>query len=199
MEGGFNRHPAWQVRRQRLDPYVLRLPLYSVENRLLGSQGMPARVSTESTAHLSQRLWTEFSGMTDNAKRKGLGGQKRYYYVFSIGTESEHRGKGENYPSPSNAQLADHQIGLAKAIMHYHQEKAKSENLPIWLEATTESSRHLYLSMGFQEVEQITLGKGKVDAEATVRPGGPGVTLYAMVWWPKSASVGSLGPSIEAP
>lgn len=32
--------------------------------------------------------------MTDNAKREGLRGQKRYYYVFSIGTEYEHRGKG---------------------------------------------------------------------------------------------------------
>jgi ribosomal protein S18 acetylase RimI-like enzyme len=32
--------------------------------------------------------------MTDSAKRKGLRGQKRYYYVFSIGTEREHRGKG---------------------------------------------------------------------------------------------------------
>src|SRR3954471_12732932 len=32
--------------------------------------------------------------MTDNAKRKGLHGQKRYYYVFSLGTEHEHRGKG---------------------------------------------------------------------------------------------------------
>lgn len=42
-----------------------------------------------------QRLWFEFSGMTDNAKRKGLRGQKKYYYIFSIGTEVEHRGKGE--------------------------------------------------------------------------------------------------------
>lgn len=41
-----------------------------------------------------QRLWTEFSGMTDNAKRVGLGDQIRYYYVFSIGTERAHRGKG---------------------------------------------------------------------------------------------------------
>lgn len=32
--------------------------------------------------------------MTDNAKKKGLHGQKRYYYIFSIGTEPEHRGKG---------------------------------------------------------------------------------------------------------
>ncbi|KAJ5132074.1 Acyl-CoA N-acyltransferase [Penicillium atrosanguineum] len=127
-----------------------------------------------------KRLWTEFSGMTDNAKRKGLGGQKRYYYVFSIGTEYEHRGKG-----------------LAKAIMHYHQEKARAENLPIWLEATTETSRLLYLSMGFQEIEKLYLGKGKVAADATIQPGGPGITLYAMVWWPKPSNLGS-GPEQAA-
>jgi hypothetical protein len=34
--------------------------------------------------------------MTDNAKKIGLRGQKRYYYIFSIGTEAEHRGKGRN-------------------------------------------------------------------------------------------------------
>ena len=74
--------------------------------------------------------------------------------------------------------------------MRYHQEKAQAENLPIWLEATTENSRLLYLSMGFQEVEELYLGKGKVAADATVQPGGPGVTLYAMVWWPKSSNRG---------
>ncbi|KAJ5591474.1 uncharacterized protein N7459_001843 [Penicillium hispanicum] len=115
-----------------------------------------------------KRLWTEFSGMTDSAKKKGLHGQKRYYYIFSIGTEHEHRGKG-----------------LAKAIMRYHQTVAQSENLPIWLEATSPSSRSLYLSLGFQEIEEIILGKGKVAADATVQPGGPGIPLYAMVWWPE--------------
>lgn len=150
-----------------------------------------------SSAHIPQRLLTEFSGMTDNAKRKGLGGQKRYYYVFSIGTEYEHRGKGEDCEvSKRVAQLADHQAGLATAIMRYHQEKAQSENLPIWLEATTENSRYLYLSIGFQEVEKITLGKGKVAADATLQPDGPGVTLYAMVWWPKSTKHNSEPASI---
>ncbi|KAJ5676167.1 hypothetical protein N7462_009064 [Penicillium macrosclerotiorum] len=114
-----------------------------------------------------KRLWTDFSGMTDNAKRKGLHGERRYYYIFSIGTEYEHRGKG-----------------LAKAIMQYHQRKAQTENVPIWLEATTPSSRKLYLSMGFEEIEEIVLGKGKVATDATLQPGGPGVPLYAMVWWP---------------
>lgn len=45
----------------------------------------------------AQRLWSEFSGMTDNAKKVGLQGQKRYYYIFSIGTETEHRGKGSTW------------------------------------------------------------------------------------------------------
>lgn len=43
-----------------------------------------------------QRLWSELSGMTDNAKKIGLRGQKRYYYIFSIGTEVEYRGRGRS-------------------------------------------------------------------------------------------------------
>ncbi|KAJ5735982.1 Acyl-CoA N-acyltransferase [Penicillium malachiteum] len=120
---------------------------------------------------LKERLWTEFSGMTDNAKKKGLHGQKLYYYIFSIGTEHEHRGKG-----------------LAKAIMRQHQKTARAEDVPIWLEATSPSSRDLYLSLGFQEIEEIILGKGKVNADATRQSGGSGVPLYAMVWWPKGTN-----------
>ncbi|CAL5875248.1 uncharacterized protein PFLUO_LOCUS9552 [Penicillium psychrofluorescens] len=119
-----------------------------------------------------KRLWTEFSGMTDNAKRKGLRGQKRYYYIFSIGTEHEHRGKG-----------------LAKAIIRNHQQTAQAKKLPIWLEATSPGSRHLYLSMGFEDVEKIVLGQGKVAEDASIQPGGPGVPLWAMVWWPNSPEV----------
>ncbi|KAJ5786219.1 Acyl-CoA N-acyltransferase [Penicillium pulvis] len=117
-----------------------------------------------------KRLWTEFSGMTDNAKEKGLRGQKRYYYIFSIGTEPEHRGKG-----------------LAKAIMLEHQHTARRENVPIWLEATSPGSRNLYLSLGFKEIEEIIVGKGKVAADATRQPGGPGIPIYAMVWWPEQS------------
>ncbi|GLI79933.1 hypothetical protein PoHVEF18_008281 [Penicillium ochrochloron] len=118
-----------------------------------------------------KRLWSEFSGMTDNAKKIGLRGKKRYYYIFSIGTEVEHRGKG-----------------LAKAIMREHMRRAQLENVPIWLEATTPNSRKLYLSMGFEDIEEVTLGKGKVDSKANIQPGGPGVPLWGMVWWPEQQS-----------
>lgn len=129
--------------------------------------------------------------MTNNAKRVGLGDQMRYYYVFSIGTERAHRGKGKHHSIllPSLRDLViDSELGLARAIMRHYQEKAQAENLPIWLEATTPSSRNLYLSMGFREVEEITLGKGKVNADATFKAGGSGVPLYAMLWWPETPS-----------
>lgn len=89
--------------------------------------------------------------------------------------------------SPEPLVLIGKFTGLAKEIMRYHQNIARSENLPIWLEATTPSSRHLYLSLGFQEIEEITLGKGKVAPDASIQPGGPGVPLWAMVWWPESS------------
>jgi hypothetical protein len=38
--------------------------------------------------------------MTDNAKKNGLRGHTQYYYVFSIGTEREHRGKGHRCFEP---------------------------------------------------------------------------------------------------
>jgi hypothetical protein len=64
----------------------------------MGASGFKVRflagVEKKFTANCLQRLWSEFSGMTDNAKKIGLRGKKRYYYIFSIGTEVEHRGKG---------------------------------------------------------------------------------------------------------
>jgi hypothetical protein len=79
--------------------------------------------------------------------------------------------------------------GLAKAITRNHQQTAQAENLPIWLEATSSGSRQLYLSMGFEDVEKIVLGQGKVAEDASIQPGGPGVPLWAMVWWPNSPRV----------
>jgi hypothetical protein len=69
--------------------------------------------------------------------------------------------------------------------MRDHQRTAQADNLPIWLEATTPGSRSLYLSMGFEEVEEIVLGKGKVAADASLQTGGSGIPLWAMVWWPQ--------------
>lgn len=72
--------------------------------------------------------------------------------------------------------------------MRSHQERAKAENVPIWLEATSINSRNLYISLGFKEVEEIVLGRGKVAADASKQPDGSGVPVFAMVWWPPSSA-----------
>lgn len=75
--------------------------------------------------------------------------------------------------------------GLAKAIIKQYQEMAQKDDTPIWLEASNRQSREVYLNLGFQDVEMLTFGKGKVSPEGMRQPGGPGVPVWAMIWWPK--------------
>ncbi|KAL4739973.1 hypothetical protein BDV11DRAFT_169605 [Aspergillus similis] len=105
-----------------------------------------------------------------NAAKKRVLGNRPHYYIFAIGTEHEHQGKG-----------------LARALIESQKQTAWSTEVPMWLEATTEYSRDLYLSLGFQEVEQITIGQGKVNRDGFMRKDGEGVTLWLMVWWPQSS------------
>ncbi|KAL4978854.1 hypothetical protein BDW66DRAFT_157741 [Aspergillus desertorum] len=115
------------------------------------------------------RMLGDYSRPVNAAKRRVLG-NRQYYYVFAIGTEYEHQGKG-----------------LARAVLESQKETARCSEVPIWLEATTEYSRNLYLSLGFEEVEQITIGQGRVNEDGFLQKDGQGVTLWAMVWWPQSS------------
>jgi hypothetical protein len=113
-------------------------------------------------------MLAEYQPLSDAAKVKGLAGQKKYYYVFFIGTREDCWG-----------------LGLCSAIMKRYQEIAARDKLPIWLEATTEKSMKIYLKLGWEIVESITLGKGKATAEGLKCKGGEGVMVWAMVWRPK--------------
>ncbi|KAL4926147.1 uncharacterized protein BDV17DRAFT_270158 [Aspergillus undulatus] len=112
------------------------------------------------------RMLGDYSRPVNTAKTRVLGDQ-HHYYIFAIGTEGEHQGKG-----------------LARAIIESYQYIAWSIEVPIWLEATTPHSRDLYLSLGFEQVEEITIGEGKAATDGTMYKEGAGVTLWAMVWWP---------------
>ncbi|KAL4982928.1 hypothetical protein BDW68DRAFT_191755 [Aspergillus falconensis] len=115
------------------------------------------------------RMLGAYSRPVNAAKKRVLGSQQ-HYYIFALGTEYEHQGKG-----------------LARALLESQKETAWCSEVPIWLEATTEYSRDLYLSLGFEEVEQITIGQGKVNQDGFLQKDGQGVTLWAMVWWPRSS------------
>ncbi|KUJ21381.1 acyl-CoA N-acyltransferase [Mollisia scopiformis] len=126
------------------------------------------------------RMLFEFSPMTDRCKLKGLRGQKKYFYVFFTATASSAQGQG-----------------LCTKLLNHWQDIASREKVPMWLEATTEKSMKIYAKCGFEVVERMTLGKGKVEPKGLkpVKEGGSvkgkeeleGVPIWAMVWWPEGS------------
>jgi len=58
---------------------------------------------------------------------------------------------------------------------------AREKGWPVVLESTSPRSRDVYTHLGFQMLEEIVVGKGKVDGEGRGREGGEGVKLWAMM------------------
>jgi hypothetical protein len=72
--------------------------------------------------------------------------------------------------------------GSINAVISPFLERARAENVPAWLEATTRQAATVYAHHGFRLVEAITIGAGKVDAKGWPKEGGEGVTAYAMIF-----------------
>jgi hypothetical protein len=56
--------------------------------------GVPEARDMKAELILKQRMLAEFTPLADAAKAKGLKGEKRYYYVFFIGTKEDERSHG---------------------------------------------------------------------------------------------------------
>lgn len=96
-------------------------------------------------------------------------GDRPFYYVLFIATRSDARGEG-----------------LCSAILENIKAMAGAESRPIWLEATTAHSRDIYVKAGFRVVEEVKLGVGSVDEDGNRQSKGTGVSVWAMIWEPKS-------------
>jgi ribosomal protein S18 acetylase RimI-like enzyme len=116
-----------------------------------------------------RRMITEFEPQADTLKRKAMPNGKHHncWYVFFVATAEDQRGKG-----------------LSSALLRVAQETAAKNNLPVWLEATTEYSWRLYGKLGFETVGTIVLGNGKVGANGMDQRDGEGVPVRGMIWWP---------------
>ncbi|KAH7157166.1 hypothetical protein EDB81DRAFT_415222 [Dactylonectria macrodidyma] len=77
--------------------------------------------------------------------------------------------------------------GLLAAMTTRLLDEARKLNKPVWLEATTKYSARQFTRFGFETVDEITLGKGKVNAKGVKQAGGEGVTVIGMIWWPEAA------------
>lgn len=117
------------------------------------------------------RMLGEFEPATGAVRKRALGGAKRFYYLFFVATSEDARGKG-----------------LSSALIRKLQERAKEEDVPVWLEATTEYSSRVYAKLGFEIVDTVVLGKGRAAADGTKQQGGVGVPIFCMIWWPAKRS-----------
>ncbi|KFY81584.1 hypothetical protein V500_11290 [Pseudogymnoascus sp. VKM F-4518 (FW-2643)] len=112
-----------------------------------------------------KRMLGEFEGAVKRARKRGLARGELPYYIFFVGTRADCRGKG-----------------LGEGLLREVTERAGREGRSVWLEATTAISRRLFLRMGFVDVEEVVMGRGKVGPGGYDQVGGPGVKLWCMVW-----------------
>ncbi|RVX68606.1 hypothetical protein B0A52_07033 [Exophiala mesophila] len=60
--------------------------------------------------------------------------------------------------------------------------KAKQERVPVYLETAAVSSRDEYQQLGFKVLEEVVIGKGRVDASGWPKEGGEGVKTWALIY-----------------
>lgn len=107
----------------------------------------------------------EFEGAVKKARKRGLRKGEVPYYVFFIGTRADRQSQG-----------------LGSELLREVCDRAGREGRSVWIESTSAGSRRLFRRMGFEEVEEVVLGKGTVGEAGYGEVGGPGVTLWPMVW-----------------
>ncbi|OAA63129.1 Acyl-CoA N-acyltransferase [Cordyceps fumosorosea ARSEF 2679] len=112
------------------------------------------------------KMLYEFPRYVGAVKEAALG-KRRFYYVFLVATVPEGRGQG-----------------LASRVLRQVLDVAQKEQVPAWIEASTEASRRVYATVGFKELGTVVLGKGKCDAMGLQMKGGPGITVWPMIWEP---------------
>lgn len=72
----------------------------------------------------------------------------------------------------------------AKEAMNVYLDKAKSSDVPIFLEASSLESHDEFINWGFEAVDEVPVGKGKVDRRGWPTEGGDGVRVWGMVYNP---------------
>uniref|UniRef100_A0A0D2YHQ5 N-acetyltransferase domain-containing protein n=1 Tax=Fusarium oxysporum (strain Fo5176) TaxID=660025 RepID=A0A0D2YHQ5_FUSOF len=119
---------------------------------------------------LCQRLLIQYLKYVDKIKLKVLPKSRirDCFYVLLTATEASRRKQG-----------------LLSALIQYLMEEARRVAKPVWLEATSRYSMNQFLRHGFELVEDIKVGEGKVNSQGKKEAGGDGVLIaYANVRYP---------------
>ncbi|OCT54501.1 hypothetical protein CLCR_00919 [Cladophialophora carrionii] len=105
----------------------------------------------------------EYREKFDALKKKYMG-DRPYWYLNLIGR------------SPSGQEK-----GAIRGLIEPFVQKARDQNVPVWLEATNPHAKGVYAHFGFQVAEEVRIGQGVVNAEGWAQQGGEGVLLWGML------------------
>ncbi|KAI0380499.1 hypothetical protein F5Y04DRAFT_289493 [Hypomontagnella monticulosa] len=148
---------------------VLIQPGKSVENpRTLISAGLFPALWNLGLGPFKRALFEYSNGVEPHLKKALTKAElKKHWYVFIMGTAVDRRRQGH-----------------ASGLLVHIQDRARKDGCPIWLEATTDTSRRLYQKHGFEVIGDIILGKGKVGSDGLPKKHGEGITIWSMLWRP---------------
>jgi hypothetical protein len=73
-------------------------------------------------------------------------------------------------------------IGIIRALVDPYLILARSEGVPVWLEATNEHARDVYMHLGFRTVEVIKVSEGTANSKGHPEKNGDGIPLYGMIY-----------------
>lgn len=112
----------------------------------------------------------EINGLAHQARRKHVPkGCKEMLHLILLGNDRSH----PSHDPSRNSKVSD----VIRPVL----QMAKEMKWPVVLEATTEKSRDVYLHLGLEILEEITVGKGKIDREGRAKEGGEGCLLWSMM------------------
>jgi hypothetical protein len=140
---------------------------------------------------LIREYWEKFAVL----KKKHMG-DREYWYLNLIGRDPKRNDKGElrfflGCKTITSINLMFYIdmifIGAIRALFEPYLKQAQEANVPAWLEATNTHARDVYAHFGFQVVEEVIIGKGRVARNGNLEAGGEGVVIYGMIVEPQAS------------
>ena len=124
----------------------------------------PPKADTPSKLAQTSLTLEDFISRSDAAREKHIGVNMPYYYLSLMARDPGNRTKG-----------------AVRAVLEPFIAEARSEGMPIWLEAGIERARVVYEYFGFRVVDMIVSGRGKYNINGEPEEGGEGVPTWLMM------------------
>lgn len=74
--------------------------------------------------------------------------------------------------------------GALRAVILPFLARARRDRVPAWLEAVSPRAVAVYERCGFRVVDVVVVGRGAYGPDGWPRHGGPGVTVWGMIYDP---------------